>query len=349
MTPEQLRKFEAELYAFVGRQVCPRTAARYEVNLPMIRQWAEVMGDANPAYQDAEWAAASGRGGTIAPPAMLFVWNQEGYRVATPAGRPADAMADLVAHLNANGFTGVLGTNVRQEYFKEARPGDTVFMEMTIDNISEQKSTARGIGYFFESLAEFTDQTGERIGTQRFRVFKFIPKEEAAAAPAEGAKLAAPTRIAAPRGHDNGWWWEAADAGKALIQRCKSCGTLRHPPRPMCGECQSTEWDSIESALEGEVLSFTELHHPRIPGYPQPLVCAVIQLGEGTRLVSNVVGCDPAEIRIGMKVQGRVEQVDAKTALPQFYPAGHAALKKPAKLGQEAAPKKASPKKGAAR
>ena len=112
-----------------------------------------------------------------------------------------------------------------------------------------------------------------------------------------------------------------ATEGKLGIQRCSDCQLLRHPPRPMCGECQSMEWDSIESTLEGEVLSHTELHHPRIPGYQYPLVCAVIKLAEGTNFVANVVGCEPSEVHIGMKVKGAVEQVDEKTMLPQFYPA----------------------------
>ena len=89
----------------------------------------------------------------------------------------------------------------------------------------------------------------------------------------------------------------------------------------MCGECQSEEWDSIESSLEGTVLSFTELNHPRIPGYQYPLICAVIKLGEGTNLVANIVGIDPADVHIDMKVQGKVEKIDEKVTLPQFYPA----------------------------
>lgn len=317
MTPEEQNAFEDKIYAYVGQQACPPTPAKDPVNPTMIRHWTEVMGDSNPAYTDEAWAADSSRGKTVAPPAMMYVWNQEGFAVTT--GRASDPQTDLVELFNEYGFTGVLGTNVKQEYFKEVSPGDTVVMEMVIDSISERKATARGTGYFFETLASFTNQNDEKIGTQRFRVLKFIPQEQPAAA-AQDDKLQTPTRIASPRGHDNKWWWDACDEGKILIQRCKSCQTLRHPPRPMCGECQSMEWDSIESSLEGEVLSHTELHHPKIPGYQYPLVCAVIKLGEGTNIVSNVVGCDPSQVHIGMKVQGKVEQVDEKTMLPQFYP-----------------------------
>ena len=318
MTPEQQQAFEDRIYSYVGRQVCPVTAAKDPVNQAMIRHWTEVIGDTNPAYTDADWAATSARGKTIAPPAMLYVWNQEGIAAAT--ARPSDAQSDLVSLFNQHGYTGVLGTNVKQEYFQEVSPGDQVSMEMVIDSISERKATGRGTGYFYETLATFSNQHGEKIGTQRFRVLKFIPQEGATEAASEDS-LQTPTRIPSPRGHDNGWWWDACDEGRVLIQRCKNCQVLRHPPRPMCGECQSMEWDSIESSLEGEVLSYTELHHPRIPGYQYPLVCAVIRLAEGTNLVSNVVGCEPADVHIGMRVQGVVEQVDKKTMLPQFYPA----------------------------
>ncbi len=317
MTPEEQKAFEEQVYAYVGRQVCAPTPAKDAVNEAMIRHWAEAMGDTNPAYTDPAWAAGSRRGRTIAPPAMLYVWNQEGIAAATR--RASDPQSDLVELFNEHGFTGVLGTNVKQEYFREVGPGDQVVMEMVIDSISERKATARGAGYFYETLATFTNQDGEKIGTQRFRVLKFIPQEQPAAA-AEATQLEVPTRIRSPRGHDNGWWWEACDQGRLLIQRCKSCQTLRHPPRPMCGQCQSMEWDSIESTMDGEVLSFTELHHPKVPGYQYPLVCAVIRLAEGTNFVANVVGCEPAEVHIGMRVKGVVEQVDEKTMLPQFYP-----------------------------
>jgi uncharacterized protein len=318
MTAEDLKAFEQEIYAFVGREVCPPTPAKDDVNVAMIRQWTEIMGDTNPAYTDTQWAANSARGKTIAPPAMMYAWGQEGFAVTT--GRPPDAQADLVNLFNKHGYTGVLGTNVKQEYFKEVSPGDNVVMAMVIDNISERKTTGRGPGYFFETLATFTNQHGEKIGTQRFKVLKFIPQEQPAAA-ASTDTLKVPTRIVSPRGHDNKWWWDACDTGKVLIQRCKSCQTLRHPPRPMCGECQSMEWDSIESTLDGEVLSYTSLRHPKIPGYPTDPICAVIKLGEGTNIVSNIVGCDFADLHIGMKVKGKVEQVDEKTMLPQFYPA----------------------------
>ena len=189
-----------------------------------------------------------------------------------------------------------------------------------MESISDEKRTRLGPGHFVTWVSTYTDQDGALVGRQRFRVLKFIPQEQPTAATGDD-KLEVPTRIPSPRGHDNGWWWQAVDEGKLLIQRCKRCQVLRHPPRPMCGECQSLEWDSIESGMEGEVISYTCLRHPAIPGYPKDPVCAVIKLAEGTNLVANIVGCDYDDVFIGMKLKGRIEQVDEKTTLPQFYPA----------------------------
>jgi uncharacterized OB-fold protein len=321
MTPEEIKAFEAKIHAYVGREIGAPKRGKDDVNKAMIRHWAEVTGDENPVYTDEAFAAKSSKKGIIAPPTMLQIWSMEGYPMCqTPA---MDLQRELHNVFDAHGFTGVLGTNTNTEYLRDLRPGDQVFAYTVFDKISEQKATSRGIGYFIETLTKFTDQNGEDIGRQVFRVLKFIPKagEEVAAAGDDKGALAAPTRLPSPRGHDNAWWWEGVDKGKVLIQRCKSCQTLRHPPRPMCGECQSTEWDSIESTLDGEVFSFTQIHYPKFPGYPDPLICGVIALKEGTRIVANIVGCEPADIRIGMKVKGRVEKVDEKTMLPQFYPA----------------------------
>ncbi|MEH6549891.1 MAG: MaoC family dehydratase N-terminal domain-containing protein [Pseudomonadales bacterium] len=321
MNPEQRVELEEKAKAFVGRSIAGKHTASDAINMPMIRHWAEAVGDTNPAYSDPEWAKNSQRERIIAPPAMMYAWAQHGYPVAG-TGRPFDGQSQLVELFDSYGFTGSLGVNVTQEYFADMYIGDTITEDAIIESVSEQKSTARGIGYFFQTLARFTNQNGELVGIQTFRVLKFIPQPAEAAAPAAAEdKLEVPTRIASPRGQDNGWWWEACDAGKVLIQRCKSCQTLRHPPRPMCGECQSTEWDSIESTLDGEVFSFVEMHYPKFPGYQYPLIVAVIDLAEGTRIVANVVGCDAADVKIGMKLKGKVEQVDEKTMLPQFYPA----------------------------
>lgn len=323
MTAEAKKAFLEKIHAFVGMEMAPPARGPDDVNAAMIRHWCEVLGDANPVYTDAAFAAASRKGGLIAPPAMLQAWSLEGYPMHNPPKDEAllDNQRRLHKVFDDHGYTGVLGTNCTQEYYRDLKPGDQVIAHTVIDSISEEKATQRGLGHFIETVTTFTDQRGEKVGSMRFRVLKFIPNEsnKTDSAKDEG-KPEVPTRIHSPRGHDNKWWWELVDKGVVPIQRCKRCQTLRHPPRAMCGECQSIEWDYIESTLDGEVFSFVEMHYPKFPGYQYPLICAVISLAEGTRIVSNIVGCKPEDVHIGMKVKGRVEQVDPKTMLPQFYP-----------------------------
>jgi uncharacterized OB-fold protein len=88
----------------------------------------------------------------------------------------------------------------------------------------------------------------------------------------------------------------------------------------MCGECQSLKWESIRSTGAGAVHSYVIMHHPPIPGYDYPLPVALIDLEEGTRIVSNVIDCDLSDLHIGMRVQASIEQVDEELKLPLFRP-----------------------------
>jgi len=113
-----------------------------------------------------------------------------------------------------------------------------------------------------------------------------------------------------------------AAAGKLGIQRCLGCKTLRHPPRPMCGACHSLEWDAVESSGQGTVCSFTVLHHPQFPGYDYPLIIVLVDLEEGTRVTSQLLNCEPAEVEFGMAVEMHIHVDPDGFKLPMFTPAG---------------------------
>ncbi len=123
---------------------------------------------------------------------------------------------------------------------------------------------------------------------------------------------------------DTQFFWDGVRAHRLLIQRCVSCGALRHPPRPMCPQCQSLEWDTIESSGRGTVFSFVIPHHPPLPWFPEPFVVALVDLEEGTRLVTNIVGVAPEAVTIGMPVVVRYEEFDGDLVLPMFAPEGAA-------------------------
>jgi uncharacterized OB-fold protein/acyl dehydratase len=321
MTKMSKQELEKALQAYAGVEIGPAQEARDAVNEAMIRQWCDAMGDLNPVYTDAEAAVASVHGGIVAPPTMLQAWVLRGIEMADPAKMQPNKQTELHQLLTENGYVGVVATNCEQGYTRYLRPGDRVSMSTVIESVSEEKATALGIGYFINTRDVFRDQNGDEIGWMTFRVLKFKPHQQPQPAQEAGGAAPKPTRLRAPRGHDNTWWWEGIERGELLIQRCASCGTLRHPPRPMCGECQSIEWDSVPAKGRGTVYSHTIMHHPKFPGFDYPFACGVIELEEGTRIVSNIVGCDPAEVRIGMAVELTIENVDEQMKLPLFRPA----------------------------
>jgi uncharacterized OB-fold protein/acyl dehydratase len=301
------RELEQAFAAYVGQSFGAPDVARDPVNEPMIRQWCDAMGDRNPIYWDADAAKQSAHKGLVAPPTMLQAWILSGFRMADADRPPQDKQEELHALFNEHGYTGVVATNCEQEYTRYLRPGERVVAEAKIESISEEKTTALGVGYFVVTRTAFRTESGEDVGSMLFRVLKFKPAQAPSAQPA--AAPAKPGRIPPLRGKDNGWWWEGIERGEILIQKCSGCGALRHPPRPMCPECQSTEWGSVPSAGSGSVHSFVVMHHPPMPGYDFPVAIGLIDLDEGTRLVANILDCPFDEIHIGMKVEAQVEEL----------------------------------------
>lgn len=119
---------------------------------------------------------------------------------------------------------------------------------------------------------------------------------------------------------DNRFYWDAAVEGRLVTQRCRQCGRLRHPPRPMCPECHSLEFEIIDLMGEGEVYSYAILHHPQNPAFDYPVIAALIDLTEGVRVLSNLVDIDPKDITIGMSVTVDFRPTRHDGAVPVFRP-----------------------------
>jgi len=280
----------------------------------MIRHWCDAVGDANPVHTDPEAAARSAHGGIVAPPTMLQAWSMRGLE--PKAGSRPSAQDELIQTLNEAGFSSVVATNCEQEYRRYLRPGDLITTRAVIDAISDEKHTALGDGFFVTTKTTFTDQNGEVVGTMIFRILKFRPP----AAPEPTARRPRPAM-----NRDNAFFWEGVERGELLIQRCASCGRLRHPPGPMCPSCRSLEWDTVVSSGRGTVYSFVVPHHPQVPSFEYPYVVALVELDEGTRLVSNVVDIDPADVHVGLPVEVDFVAVDDELTLPQFRVRGNGA------------------------
>jgi uncharacterized protein len=120
---------------------------------------------------------------------------------------------------------------------------------------------------------------------------------------------------------DTQFFWDGLREHRLLIQRCTSCGTLRHPPRPMCPACNELAWDTVEAAGRGTVHSVVVPQHPQFPFLDYPYLVALVDLEEGTRLLTNLVDVAPDDAEIGMAVQVTFVEFDNGVVLHQFRPA----------------------------
>lgn len=120
---------------------------------------------------------------------------------------------------------------------------------------------------------------------------------------------------------DSAPYWEGARNDKLLLQQCSDCGTLRFFPRYLCTECGSDNTDWVEAAGRGIVHSFTVVHRAAFPEFQErtPYVVALIDLEEGPRMMTNIVGADALEVAIGDAVTVAFEDRGGDGAkVPQF-------------------------------
>ena len=100
---------------------------------------------------------------------------------------------------------------------------------------------------------------------------------------------------------------------------CGECGHLFLPPAPRCPHCWSAELTTSALLGEGHVYSFAVYRRSYHAALPAPYVVAIVELAEGPRLISNIVGCPASEVEIDMPVRVRFDDVGDFT-LPRFEP-----------------------------
>jgi len=118
-------------------------------------------------------------------------------------------------------------------------------------------------------------------------------------------------------------YWEALARHELYFQRCRTCGAARFYPRALCPACLSSAAEWVRASGRGTVYSFTVTEQNQTPGFREalPYVLAMVELAEGPRLLTNLVGCAPGDVRIGMTVGVVFEDVAAGVTLPKFRPA----------------------------
>ena len=121
-----------------------------------------------------------------------------------------------------------------------------------------------------------------------------------------------PTELSAPH-------WDGARAGRLMVQRCEACRRYVFTPRHVCPGCLGDTLAWVESSGLGQVYSYTVIHRPPHPAFQPPYCAAIVELDEGWRMVTNIVGLAPEAVRVGLAVQVDFLEV-GEAVLPVFRP-----------------------------
>ena len=116
-------------------------------------------------------------------------------------------------------------------------------------------------------------------------------------------------------------FWEATEDEKLLLRRCADCGEAHHYPRSHCPFCFSEEVEWQEASGDGEVYTYTVTHQNSVP-YDEatPYVLAYVELEEGPRMMTNVVGVEHEDVYVGQEVTVVFDETEEGYSLPRFTP-----------------------------
>ena len=116
-------------------------------------------------------------------------------------------------------------------------------------------------------------------------------------------------------------FWTGGRDGKLQFLRCDDCGEYVHPPSPVCPRCLSRTLSVAAVSGRAVVATYTINHQPWYPGLDPPYVIAIVEIEEqpSVRLMTNIVGCPPEAVSVGMPVQVTFEEYE-DVWLPFFEP-----------------------------
>lgn len=135
-----------------------------------------------------------------------------------------------------------------------------------------------------------------------------------ASTPARRKPLPVPTPATAP-------YWEGTALGELRIQLCADCHRHYFYPRPSCPECGSADVSWVAASGRARLHTYLINHRPA-PGFEAPYAIAIVELEEGPRLMTNIVGVEntPEKLQLDMELQVTFEERDGMW-IPLFTPA----------------------------
>ena len=119
---------------------------------------------------------------------------------------------------------------------------------------------------------------------------------------------------------DSAAFWAGLRDGRLLLQHCLACANVQVYQQGICRNCGSERLEHRAASGRGRVYSYSVVHRAPGPAFKAdtPYAVLLVELAEGPRMISSLVGADPSTVAIGMDVVLVCERVDDDVTLPRF-------------------------------
>jgi uncharacterized OB-fold protein len=123
--------------------------------------------------------------------------------------------------------------------------------------------------------------------------------------------------------NENEPFWTAVDDGRLLVGRCGACGRHHYYPRPHCPSCWSDDVEWVDASGAATLYTWSVIHTNDLPPWPGrvPYIAAVVELAEGPRMMTQIVGAEGDDLSIGMALEMEFVDLDDELTIAAFHPA----------------------------
>ncbi len=99
------------------------------------------------------------------------------------------------------------------------------------------------------------------------------------------------------------YWREIPQRYRLEAGKCKKCGRVYFPPRLVCADCKSREFETVKLSEEGEIVTYTVVRVPPSQFADEaPYAVGIVELDGGVRITAQIADCDFDDLKIGKKV-----------------------------------------------
>jgi uncharacterized OB-fold protein len=114
-------------------------------------------------------------------------------------------------------------------------------------------------------------------------------------------------------------FWEGCGQHELRLQHCANCDRFQFYPRIICSQCDGDALSWLPVSGRGRIASFTVVRRGISRAYEAPYIVALIDLDEGPRMMSSVVGCEPESVAVGDLVDVQFEAWGEDYLMPVFH------------------------------